>query len=57
VEIAKAAESVQDGRIYIEQVGTPDQFRAALTRAITLGWVWLHESGTPELNPIASVNA
>jgi hypothetical protein len=26
--------------------GTPDQYRAALARAITLGWLRLHESGT-----------
>ena len=45
VEIANAAEVVHDGRIYIERVngpffdegGTPDQFRAAVARAISLG--------------------
>ena len=54
VEIANAAEAVQDGRIFIERVngpfldqgGTPDQYRAALERAISLGWLWWHESGT-----------
>jgi hypothetical protein len=54
VEIANATEAVQDGRIYIELVtgafleagGTPDQYRAALARAIALGWLSLHESGT-----------
>jgi hypothetical protein len=54
VEIANASEAVQDGRIYIERVngpflkegGTPDQFRASLALAITLGWLWRHESGT-----------
>jgi hypothetical protein len=54
VEIANAAEAVQDGRIYIELIngsfleagGTPDQFRSALSRALSLGWLWLHESGT-----------
>ena len=54
VEIANAVEAVQDGRIYIERVngpfleagGSPDQFRASLARAITLGWLWRHESGT-----------
>ena len=54
VEIANAVEAVQDGRIYIERInaafleagGTPDQYRAALTAAIKLGWLWLHESGT-----------
>jgi hypothetical protein len=42
------------GRIYIELVNrpfldagaAPGQFRAALTRAIELGWLWRHESGT-----------
>ena len=54
VEIANATEAVWDGRIYVELIntpfldagGTPDQFRAALARAITLGWLWRHESGT-----------
>jgi hypothetical protein len=54
VEIANASEAVQDGRIYVERIndtflekgGTPDQYRAALARAIKLGWLWLHESGT-----------
>jgi hypothetical protein len=54
VEIVNAVEGVQDGRIFIELIntpfldagGTPDQFRAALARAITLGWLWRHESGT-----------
>jgi hypothetical protein len=47
VEIANATEAVQDGRIYIELIngpflaagGTPDQYRAALARAIALGWL------------------
>jgi hypothetical protein len=54
VEIANASEAVQDGRIYIERVngpflaegGTPDQYRAALARAIALGWLSRQESGT-----------
>ena len=54
VEIANAAEAVQDGRVYVELIngafleagGTPDQFRATLARAIALGWLWRHESGT-----------
>ena len=41
-------------RIYIERVNEPflaaggsaDQFRAAIERAIALGWIWRHESGT-----------
>jgi len=51
VEIANA---VEDGRVFIERVnsafleagGTPDQYRAALAHAITLGWLLRHESGT-----------
>jgi len=47
-------QSAQDGRVYIERIngpfleegGTPDQFRAAVARAITPGWLWWHESGT-----------
>jgi hypothetical protein len=54
VEIANASEAVQDGRIYIELInsrflkegGTADQYRAALAKAIKLGWLLLHESGT-----------
>jgi len=45
VQIANASEVVQEGRIYIELVnnpflndgGTPDQYRAALARAVTVG--------------------
>ena len=54
VEIANGVEAVQDGRIYIELVNEPfqaaggstDQFRAAIERAVALGWIWRHESGT-----------
>jgi hypothetical protein len=54
VEIASDVEAVQNGRIYIERVnapflavgGTGDDFRAGIERAIALGWLWLHESGT-----------
>jgi hypothetical protein len=54
VEIANGVEAVQDGRIYIERVNEPflaaggsaDHFRAAIERAIALGWIWRHESGT-----------
>jgi hypothetical protein len=53
-EMANAIETVHDGRIYIELInqaflnagGTPGQFRAALARAVELGWLWRHESGT-----------
>ena len=54
VEIANGVEAVQAGRIYIERVnapflavgGTGDNFRAGVERAIALGWLWCHESGT-----------
>jgi hypothetical protein len=54
VEIANGIEEVQDGRIYIELVNggfldagaTPDEYRIALARAISKGWLWRHESGT-----------
>ena len=54
VEIANVVEPAQDGRIYIERVNAPflaagdtgTDFRAGIARAIALGWLWLHESGT-----------
>ena len=54
VEIANSLEAVRDGRIFIERVnepflaagGTGEQFRAGIERAIALGWLWRHESGT-----------
>jgi hypothetical protein len=54
VQIANGIEAAQDGRIYIERVngafleegGTPVQYRAALARAITKGWLSLHDSGS-----------
>jgi hypothetical protein len=54
VEIANDVEAVQDGRIYIERVNAPflaaggsaNDFRAGIERAIVLGWLWKHESGT-----------
>jgi hypothetical protein len=54
VEIANGVEPVQDGRIYIERVnasflaagGSGEEFRAGIERAIALGWLWRHESGT-----------
>ena len=54
IEIANDVEAVQDGRIYIERVNAPflaaggngDDFRAGIERAIALGWIWMHESGT-----------
>ena len=54
IEIANAAEPVQDARIYIERVngpflatgGSPAEYRAGIERAIAKGWLWRHESGT-----------
>jgi hypothetical protein len=54
IEIASGIEAVQDGRIYIERINAPflaaggsgDDFRAGIERAIALGWLWRHESGT-----------
>ena len=54
VEIANTVEPVQDGRIYIERVNAPflaaggsgEEFRAGIERAVALGWLWRHESGT-----------
>jgi hypothetical protein len=52
---AHAFEPVQDGRIYIEKLngpflfgdrGTPEEYAAGLDRAISLGWLDLHDSGT-----------
>jgi hypothetical protein len=45
---------VQDGRVFIERVNEPflaaggsgEQFRAGIERAVALGWLWRHESGT-----------
>ena len=48
-------EPVQDGRIYIEHLnapflfgdkGTPAEYAAGLERAMCLGWLELHDSGT-----------
>jgi hypothetical protein len=55
LELARAFELVQDGRIYIEKIngpflfqlrGTPAEYKAGLDLAIATGWLWLHESGT-----------
>jgi len=55
LEIANAAEAVQDGRIYIELIngpflfrekGTPDEYKAGLDLMIERGWLQMHESGT-----------
>ena len=54
VVVSGAAEVIQDRRIYIELIntqflkagGSPDQFRAAVDRAIAKDWLERHESGT-----------
>jgi hypothetical protein len=54
VEIANGVEPARDGRIYIERVNAPflaaggsgEEFRTGIDRAVALGWLWLHESGT-----------
>jgi hypothetical protein len=55
VELANGVETIQDGRIYIEEIngpflyqlkGTPAEYKAGLDRAIANGWLDLHESGT-----------
>jgi hypothetical protein len=54
VEIANDVEAVQDGRICIERAnapflaagGTGEDFRAGIERAVALGWLRRHESGT-----------
>ena len=54
VEIANGVEAVQAGRIYTERVNAPflaaggngEDLSAGIERAIALGWLWLHESGT-----------
>jgi hypothetical protein len=55
IEIAKAVEPVQDGRIHIEKInepflykerGTPAEYGAGLRLAVDCGWLWMHESGT-----------
>jgi hypothetical protein len=55
IQIANTVEVIQEGRIYIEKINgpmiyveraTPAEYRAGLLRAITNGWLELHESGT-----------
>ena len=54
VEIANGVEPVHDDHIHIEKVnasflaagGSGEEFRAEIERAIALGWLWRHESGT-----------
>ena len=55
IQHAHAFEPVQDGRIDIEKLngpflyvdgGTPEEYAAGLARAVELGWLELHDSGT-----------
>jgi hypothetical protein len=55
LEIAKAVEPIQDGRIHIEKInepflykerGTPAEYGAGLKLAIESGWLWMRGSGT-----------
>jgi hypothetical protein len=55
LEIAHAAEKVQDGRIHVDKVKHPFLFQdkgsatecvAGFRLAIERGWLWMHESGT-----------
>jgi hypothetical protein len=55
LEHAHAFEPIQDGRIYIEKLngpflfgdkGTPAEYAAWLDRAISRGWLEIHDSGT-----------
>jgi len=55
LEHAHAFEPIQEGRIYIEKLngpflfgdkGTPAEYAAGLDRAISRGWLVMHESGT-----------
>ena len=52
IEIANAAEAVQDGRIHIELInlpflragGTPAEYSAALEAVLDRGWLMMHQS-------------
>ena len=55
LEHAQAFEPIQEGRIYIDKLngpflfadkGTPAEYAAGLDRAISLGWLEIHDSGT-----------
>jgi hypothetical protein len=55
IEIAKAVEPVQDGRIHIGKInepflykerGSPTEYGAGLKLAVERGSLWMHESGT-----------
>ena len=55
MEHARAFETLQEGRIYVEEIngpflygdkGTTAEYTAGLALAIERGWLSLHESGT-----------
>nr|WP_024513474.1 hypothetical protein [Bradyrhizobium sp. ARR65] len=51
MELANAAEPVQDSRIHIKKINdpflyTPAECKAELECAIANGWLWLHGRGT-----------
>jgi hypothetical protein len=55
LEHTHAFEPIRDGRIYTEKLngpflfddkGTPAEYAAGLDRAISRGWLEIHESGT-----------
>jgi len=55
MEIAKAVEPKQDGRLHVEKIngpflfthkGAPAEYGAGMKRAIERGWLVMHESGT-----------
>ena len=55
VEIANAVETIQDGRIYVEQINepllfehkaSPAEYKAGLDLAVAMGWLTLDRSGT-----------
>jgi hypothetical protein len=55
MEIANGLEPYMDGRLMIELINapmlyqhkaTPAEYRAGLDRAVEMGWLVLHESGT-----------
>ena len=54
-EVAKGIKTIQDGRIYLEEIerpfvlqlkGSPDEFKAGLRTAVSNGWLDMHESGS-----------
>jgi len=55
VELASAIPTIQDGRIYVDEIngpflrelqGTPAEYEAGLRLALDRGWLTMHESQT-----------